>query len=267
MPTDLLSVGVISIATNGYSKYWKDLVVSADKNLPKDADVRFHLFTDEVDECREFSSRFSTRKFQFYKIESLGWPEATLHRYRIYSEHRESLTEEVLMHLDSDMLIEQNFLNEIFSRPLTAGMGLVLHPGYFRPKGFDKYTYYFSNKIAFIRDLRLRMRIGGLGAWEIRQKSQAFVMRKRRKRYFCGGIWFGKREEFLSLVQELESQERIDSANGVTAMWHDESYLNKWATESEFSTFSPSLCFEKSYKNLVGISNIITAVNKHLIEN
>jgi len=261
-----LSVGVISIATNGYSKYWKNLIISADKNLPLDANVSFHLFTDEVEGCQEFSLRFPNRKFNFYKIESLGWPEATLHRYRIYSEHRELLAEDILMHLDSDMLVEQNFLKVIFSRSLTAGMGLVLHPGYFRPNGWRKYSYYLSNKSALFRDIRLSMRIGGLGAWEVREESQAYVARKHRKKYFCGGIWFGERTAFLSLIQKLETQERIDSARGITALWHDESHLNKWATEHKFSNYSPSLCFEKSYNNLVGIENIITAVNKNLAE-
>lgn len=260
------SVGVISIATNGYSKYWKALIISADKNLPSDAEVNFHLFTDEVNECSEFSLRFPNRKFSFYEIESLGWPEATLHRYRIYSEYRESLVEDVLMHLDSDMLVEQNFLNEIFSRSLTSGMGLVLHPGYFRPKGLMKWSYYLSDKGAILRDLRMSLKTGGLGAWENREESQAYVARRRRKRYFCGGIWFGERKSFLSLVKKLESQERIDSAMGITALWHDESHLNKWATENQFSIFSPALCYEKSYLNLVGINNIITAVNKNLDE-
>lgn len=261
------SVGVISIATNGYSKYWKALIYSADKNLPNDAEVNFHLFTDEANECREFTLQFPNRKFKIYEIESLGWPEATLHRYRIYSEYRESLVEDVLMHLDSDMIVEQNFLNVIFSRPLAEGMGLVLHPGYFRPKGLLKLSYYLADKGAFLRDLRIRLRIGGLGAWENRVDSQAYVARGRRKGYFCGGIWFGERRAFLALVQKLESQERIDSAIGITAIWHDESHLNKWASENEFSIFSPSLCYEKSYKNLIGIKNIITAVNKNSDEN
>ena len=256
------SLGIVSIATNGYIKYWESMVDSANKNLIDKSRVTFHLFTDDYEQANIFSKRYIDFSFKFYTIESLKWPEATLHRYRIYSEFSNHFAESHLMHLDSDMLIIGDFLEHVFSNPQDLSMRLVKHPGFFRPNGLRRLTYYFKVPRQLVGDLRMYLVQGGLGAWENRVESTAYVPREKRESYFCGGVWFGARASFISLVKELEITERKDSESGVMAVWHDESHLNNWATKNRHVSYPPSLCFDERYRNLDGLKNIITAVDK-----
>jgi hypothetical protein len=256
------SLGILSIATNGYNHYWENLVDSASRNLNNKSSVTFHLFTDDCESSMEFSKKYSEFSYKFYEIKNLKWPEATLHRYRIYSEHAEHLAESHLMHLDSDMLIYEDFLDLVFCDPTENEMRLVLHPGFYRIKGTGIIKFYAMNPSQLIKDTKMIIRIGGIGAWEGRRQSRAYVPRSERKFYFCGGVWFGARDSFIRMVQDLEISERADSKSGITALWHDESHLNKWAISHKHRSYPPSLCFDARYKNLAGLKNIITAVDK-----
>ena len=261
MPNELF-LGIISIATNGYTKYWEALIESANKNLTDKSRIRFHLFTDELEKSKEFSKKYSELAFNFYEIESLKWPEATLYRYRIYSEFSKQFTESHLMHLDSDMLIHGDFLELIFSSNQETEMRLVLHPGFFRAKALGRIKFYLKSPSQLLKDVKMYIQLGGLGAWETRVQSAAYVPRNKRKKYFCGGVWFGAQASFVRMVKDLEFAERRDSESGILARWHDESYLNNWAVNNKHSICTPSLCFDPSYRNLDGLDNLITAVDK-----
>ena len=166
------------------------------------------------------------------------------------------------MHLDADMLIKADFSTLIKQSKLKGGVGLVRHPGYYRPRIAGLFRLYFDLPIFLIRDLRSLVFTGSLGSWETRKVSSAFVPRLLRRNYYCGGVWFGLNSPFKSLIQNLKLQVEIDSQNGVMALWHDESHLNRWAAYNVHTTFLPSLCFDESYSQLRSLPNLITAVDK-----
>jgi hypothetical protein len=105
--------------------------------------------------------------------------------------------------------------------------------------------------------------MGGLGTWENRKKSSAYVPRRSRKVYVCGGFWLGKKSSFEKLVSKLDAETNIDLANGVVAKWHDESHLNKWASENACTVLEPSFCYDASYIWLKNLPEIIQAVRKN----
>jgi hypothetical protein len=108
------------------------------------------------------------------------------------------------------------------------------------------------------------MLIGGLGSWEEKVESDAFVPRHLRKKYFCGGVWFGKRESIFALLKNLSNATENDLKKGIIAVWHDESHLNRWASENVHGEESPELCFDETYPQLHGLSPSVTAVRKTL---
>jgi hypothetical protein len=257
-----ISIGIVSIATNKYMEYWKDLVLSADKLLFPDADVTFHVFTENPQEAERLQSQLIFKKIVAHKIEPYTWPEATLLRYKVIKEHANLLKHDYLMHLDADMLVNGLVETNILVSPSPTNMTLVLHPGFWRPTGVNRVNFYFLNPSFVIRDLRMLVNIGALGSWENDANSLAYVGRKWRKKYFCGAVWLGKRENFIDMAEELAFNTEEDLKKGIIATWHDESHLNNWASKNGFQALSPTYCFYPPYVNLMGLPNKMEAVDK-----
>jgi hypothetical protein len=95
------------------------------------------------------------------------------------------------------------------------------------------------------------------------QESHAFVPRQKRKKYVCGGTWFGLREAFFSMTNDLARIEKADTEIGVIPKWHDESVLNSWLTSNHATLLPPSFCFYPQYPQLKGLEEFIRAVDKN----
>ena len=123
------SVGVVSVATNQYLEYWFAMAQSADQLLYKGHEVVLHVFTDRADDAREMARSLTRVKVDAVQIEPLGWPDATLLRYEVFNAHREHLNQDLLMHLDADMLLVEEVGQELEPEHWRNGIALVRHPG------------------------------------------------------------------------------------------------------------------------------------------
>lgn len=135
------------------------------------------------------------------------------------------------------------------------------HPGFYRPKGFERIKFYFSKPKLGVIDFLMILKHGGLGEWENRSNSTAFVPRSLRNSYVCGATWIGERTPFLQMVAKLNQMVDSDLATSFIAKWNDESYLNKWACGNEHTELSPTFCFA-SLPQLEKIVPRIVAVEK-----
>ena len=102
------TVGVVTVATNRYVEYWKQLAESVDQYLFPGHEVTMHVFTDRVDQVFAFAPTLKRIRVKAVAIDALTWPEATLLRYEVFDSHREQLVQDVLVHLDADMLIAEH---------------------------------------------------------------------------------------------------------------------------------------------------------------
>lgn len=258
------SIGVISIATNRYIEYWHEQVKSIAKYCAgPHHDITIHIFTDQPQKAIDISQSLPQLKFNIKQIPSLQWPEATLFRFRIIDDARDSLTQEIMVYLDADMLVLSDFIEHIPLK-LDSGIGLVKHPGYYRPKGWNRLVLYTRNIRLLVGDIRSFISIGGIGSWEIDQQFKSYVPRKLRKNYVCGGTWLGYNVEFLSMVHELSLVEQEDTLSGLIPRWHDESILNWWNAFYAPTLLSSSFCFDPSYPQLKSIPEFIRAVDKNV---
>jgi hypothetical protein len=123
----------------------------------------------------------------------LGWPGATLMRYHAFlSQERLLQGYDYLLYLDVDMLACQRMTEEeLFSDGITA----VVHPGY-------------------------------PGTFERRKESTACV--EGDPSYYQGCLQGGRTGPFLRMCRELAASIDTDKARGITAVWHDESHLNRY---------------------------------------
>jgi hypothetical protein len=256
------SLGVLTIATRHYYQYWEQMICSAEANYNNEIRINFHVFTDQCKSASEFKFTSPNLNVIPHQIDELGWPEATLKRYEIITNHRESFAEDYLLHLDADMLFKaplSSLCNELENQNL---MTLVRHPGFYRPEGLRKISFYINNPSYIPRDLKANITLGGLGAWETEKKSKAYVPRKLRSDYFCGATWFGPKEKVLDFCKDLGSKVDADRTYGIIARWHDESHLNQWATLNEFKALTPEFCFDPTFPQLQHLNEIIRAVDK-----
>jgi hypothetical protein len=258
---ELRSLGVMTIATNKYVHYWKDLASSIDSLANSKIKVTLHVFTDEVEIIQDFRRELDL-EVVIHQIPRYGWPEATLYRYRIFHENKESLKEDILMHIDADMLVFDKFKLENLEKSLSSGVCLVQHPGYFRPAGKRLIQYYLRNPKSLISDLKTLFAFGGIGAWEQNKRSSAFVPRKNRKDYFCGGIWWGNNVEIMSLCKILSKHVVDDEKSGVMASWHDESHLNWWASQNNPGIENPRYCYADTYQQISDLECFVEAIDK-----
>ena len=254
----------MTIATNLYLDYWKDLVKSADSLCSESDLVKYFVFTDDPRSARDFSRDLKNVEVCALEIPPYKWPEATLLRYRIFLENFDKIDADVLIHLDADMTVNTNPWHRIHENLIQSDICLVRHPGFWRSYSLRKIVIYFRNPNLLLADLKQGIVMGGLGAWEVKIESEAFVPRKFRRKYFCGGVWFGKREAIRALLTELSTSTDNDLQKGIIAVWHDESHLNRWASRNIHSEESPEFCFDETYPQLHGLSPFITAVRKTL---
>lgn len=134
-------------------------------------------------------------KYQIYR-ENLGYPEATLMRYHAVCEQRELLsTYEYIFYCDVDMRFVRHIRDsDIFSDGITA----TEHPGH----------------------------VGLVGTPETNPDSTAYLLKPRT--YFCGGFNGGTSAAYLQMAEAIREAVDIDKSHGITAIWHDESHLNRY---------------------------------------
>jgi hypothetical protein len=247
------SVDVVSVATNGYEKYFVNLVTSADKYLTTKKNAIFHIFTDNPEKIMKNCVELKNVTICYHNIPSYQWPEATLIRYRLICENQAHFLSQVILYLDADMLFKSFVGPELYPENWKNGLAFVQHPGYwsknwkltFSPRYFFKFIKY-----------------GGIGTWETRESSSAFTERKFRRVYCCGGIWMGKRERLIDFARLMFESVEIDEKNGVIAVWHDESHLNKFVAYNNVTVLSPEYCYDSKYKNLNQLVAKVEAIRK-----
>ena len=82
------SLGICMIATNSYIKKWFKVASDLEKiSLEKFGETTIHLFTDNASLAQRWAQEnLNSIKLKVYDIQSWGWPEATLFRYKFFTE-------------------------------------------------------------------------------------------------------------------------------------------------------------------------------------
>jgi hypothetical protein len=237
-------LSILVIATKGYINYANDLIDSVSKNMLIAKHIEVIIFCDKPDAVKKVQRPDLVVKC--IEIPALGWPDATLLRYKIFYDHREQMTGKIVMYLDADTLVVAPITEEILScTDWLGGVALVQHPGYFK------------------RNIFWRLLIkSAIGPWENRKNSHAFVPLHQRKNYVCGGVWMGFNREIIDLCRDLSQKVDQDQLNQIVAKHHDESHLNSWKNNHAVSLLTPRWAFARHYRNLSGIDPLIEVVHK-----
>jgi len=248
------TLGVLTIATNIYIDYWADMVMSLESNLDVGQTCIAHVFTEQIEKATSIANKLTKISVQVHEIEGYKWPDATIRRYEVFSKFSNLINQDVVMHLDADMIILENIFEELFHSVREHDVALVAHPGFWN----KKISPIIRLKAMFTESKSIN------GSWESRPESKAYVDSSSRKTYVCGGIWFGRNQAVFNLIKELAKSVEIDRNNSIMAVWHDESHLNQWASKNDYVLLSPEFCFVSEYKHLKGLRPKVLAVTKKI---
>jgi histo-blood group ABO system transferase len=200
-------IGLLIICTNKYTNFLQSLINSADKHFLNNKDVTYFVFTNKTDVSIE-----TTRDVVMIPIQHQPWPFMTLYRYKIFTQNNEYLQNmNYLYYCDADMLFVGDFGDEILGELVATQ-----HPGFY----------------------------GRRGTPEERKESLAYVGPEENMQYFAGGFNGGSKNEFLKMSKEIDKKIDIDYGNGIIAIWHDESHMNRYFIDNPPTVIlTPSYCY------------------------
>jgi len=207
-----MNIGLLVIATNDYTDFLQPLITSADKHFVVDGNVQVTYF---VFANKDLNLQ-SDRDIIYTKVDHKPWPWMTLGRYEIFSQNSSLFDNmDYLYYCDADMLFEGTVGTEIVGKRVGT-----IHPGF----------------------------LGGRGTPETNPQSTAYIPANVPISYCAGGFNGGSREEYLHMADRLSHNISLDSRFGITAIWHDESHLNRYYAEfSPTVRLSPSYCYPESW--------------------
>lgn len=190
-----MHININIIATRRYHIFVQPLIDSICKYFLLRHKITINLFSDDLEKQYDGDDRVSV---DTWLIDSYGWPEATLLRYRIMSGIHYDC--DYIFYLDADYIISSEVDEEILG-PIVA----VLHPG-------------FS--------------IVGGGSWCTDERSMAFTKPENRENYFCGGTSGGSKDHYVAIMNLLADRIDDDTSRGIKAEHNDEQHWNWYLSQT-----------------------------------
>jgi len=218
----MMKVAIAFIGTSKYLNFLPQYYEKIHENFLPNTEKTFLVFTDGEGDYPE--------DVKVYSQEHLEWPYITLTRFEILNKAREEIVKhDWLVFLDADTLVVDKVLEEDFfsDKPFFG----VWHPCH--NLGMPPH-----NKVP--------------GAFETNPNSVACIDTSTDnypEYYYQGCLWGGKVPEVLDMIDILESNVKKDLENGVIAVWHDESHLNKFFSENSgiVNTLGPEYAYPEVF--------------------
>lgn len=193
-----IKVAILYVATADYILFWRDFFITYEQHFLKNCIVHYYVFTDADNILYQDNERV-----HIVKIEHREWPYGTLMRYHIIlNTEAELMNYDYLYYMNANCVCINSISEEEFL-PREKDLIVVEH-----------FKYYACNNMDY--------------SYERNPKSLAYIPYGEGKYYICGGINGGRTEAYLNLCKELKHRIDIDLSNGIIALFHDESHINRY---------------------------------------
>ncbi len=196
-------IALCTTATGKYIEFVEPFLKSARQYFLTNYQVKYIIFTDsKLDSVGDDTILIQHKK--------LGWPFDTCCRSKAYIDASDLIsTFDYAFACDIDM----EFVNECGEEILSDRVA-VLHAGFLTKRG----------------------------SYDENRQSVANVWPDEGQHYFAGGMYGGNAREFIKINKFLSSSLDLDLQHNVIAVWHDESYLNRYFIDNP-----PTLILSSSY--------------------
>lgn len=215
-----MKIALLFICTGKYSIFWKDFYTSAEKYFIPDATKEYFVFTDDAD--LPFKD---AQGVHVHHQERLGWPYDTLMRFSIFHRVEKELAafDYIFFFNANTEFIRPVLPEEILPGESEDGLTVVLHPGYYN-KPLKAFPYE-----------------------KIQKRSTAYMPKAERKQYFQGCLNGGTGKAYLQMIKQLMKNTQQDLDNGIIAIWHDESQLNKYVADKHPKVLAPGYAYPEGW--------------------
>lgn len=209
-----MRIGLAVVATGKYQSLAVEMARSAREFFLRQHHVRVLIGTDKhIDDLPDYI-------YQCF-LDHKGWPGATLHRHSFVLESAglfEECRYDYVFMIDADM----RFVAPVGDEILSDLVGTI-HPGFWN-KPRSSFTY------------------------DRNPKSLAYIPDGCGERYYAGGFQGGATETYLAACRHIARNVERDEANGITAVWHDESHWNRYLFENPPTLeLDPGYCYPESW--------------------
>lgn len=223
----MYNLTLFTIATGKYWNYFLRLLPEIQGNLNPDTKIHILVLTNQ-ENCN-FLLQDQRILLELVPIQDEPWPEITLLRYSKIIRYQQLIKGMNLMWLDVDTSIQARIQTDLLINK--NSIYFTLHPGFqftnFNLKELLDAKLAIHIK-AFLKGL-YKSKLGTYG-WEFNRDSNAFVPVSKRRKYVFGTCWMGNTNSVLKMCEILSKRIDEDTAKGITAIWHDESHLNWYAS-------------------------------------
>lgn len=221
-----MNVGLLLIATGKYDRFIGPLIESARSYFMPAESITYFLFTDSEEVIHGDDVVVTYQQHR-------PFPYPTLMRYEIFYRNKALFDNcDYLFYCDADMLFAAEVSHKILAQRVAT-----IHPGF----------------------------LGGRGTPETRPESLACVYPHENMVYHAGGFNGGSRDEFIKMAQVLCKNIQTDLDNGIVAIWHDESHMNRYFIDNPPEiVLSPAYCYPEGWD--LPFEKKLIALNKNHAE-
>jgi hypothetical protein len=230
-----MKIAFLTIATNKYVNYAHNLIKSLEAYAFKDTNNEVSLIVC-TDQDIEFDNKKRVRGISTY-ITHVPFPIISLLRYHYYSDISDSLRHfDYVYHIDCDMQMNETVSEEILSKRVC-----VQHPGVNR-------SFSPANQFPYDKN----------------PQSNAFIDDYSGYDYYQNCFQGGETEEFITMCISLRNKIEEDLRKNYIALWHDESYMNRYMNDNRPTLVLPSIYAYPQNWNLGPVKKIIHLDKNHL---
>ncbi|XP_077342204.1 histo-blood group ABO system transferase-like [Lithobates pipiens] len=194
-------VGITVFVIKKYTAFFKTFIETAEQFFMVGHKVNYYVFTERADNI--FNLTLSEGR-QLVILEVPGynrWQDVSMRRMemiRDYAYQRFYKEVDYLVCVDVDMRF-----NDFVGVEILSDVFGTIHPGFHNAQR-EIFTY------------------------ERRQQSTAYIPTDEGDFYYAGGFFGGTVEKVYKLTNFCHNAMMTDKKNSIEAIWHDESYLNKY---------------------------------------
>jgi len=214
-------IAIVYICTGAYYVFWEEFYKSMEEKFISSMRKDYYVFTD-------YENIYAKEEDNVHVVpqENLGWPGNTLKRFHMFlSQENELLQYKYIFFMNANIICNEEIGEEFL--PRDEGLLFVQHHAYYN-RSNKKFTY------------------------ERNSNSTAYIPMGQGKYYICGGVNGGKAANYLHMCEVLKNRIDEDEKNGITAVWHDESHINRYLLdleENQYKLLNASYCFPEYKMN------------------
>lgn len=211
---DKQKIWILYICTWQYTTFRKDFYLSAQQYFLRDHKIHYFVFTD----ANEIFGQDDNDQIHIIPHTHLGRPDATLMRFHTFLWAEDQLKKmDYIFFCNANLEIKQPIWEETLPS-LDEWIVVTQHPWFYNKKN-NQFTY------------------------EKNKKSTAYISQSEWKYYIAWGFNWWTSSNFLEMCKLLSKNIDKDKSQWIVAVWHDESYLNKYILDHNYKLLDPSYLY------------------------